>query len=115
MNVQYKLNQKNSVPLIELNGRFDAEGGAFLKGQLPSLVSEQQPNLIIDMNGVTFVDSLGLTALVSGLKLCRKNRGILRLVGLQPSVRLLFEITRLDHAFELYDSVEAAMADFNRG
>jgi anti-anti-sigma factor len=115
MNVQYKLNQKNSVPVIELSGRFDAEGGAFLKGQLPNLVTEQQPNLIIDMSGVTFVDSLGLTALVSGLKLCRKNRGTLRLIGLQPSVRLLFEITRLDHAFELFDTVDLAMADFNRG
>lgn len=115
MKLQYKLNQQYSVPVIELSGRFDAEGGAFLKGQLPGLVTEQQPNLIIDMSGVSFVDSLGLTALVSGLKLCRKNRGILRLVGLQPSVRLLFEITRLDHAFELFDTINLAVADFNRG
>lgn len=114
MKLQYNLKQA-SVPLIELGGRFDAEGAAFLKGQLPHLVSEQQPNLVINMNDVSFVDSLGLTALVSGLKLCRKNRGILRLVGLQPSVRLLFEITRLDHAFEIFDTVEEALADFNRG
>jgi anti-sigma B factor antagonist len=115
MNLQYKLNQRLGIPMMELAGRFDAEGAAFLKGQLPHLINEQQPNLIINMSGVTFVDSLGLTALVSGLKLCRANRGVLRLVGLQPSVRLLFEITRLDHAFQIFESVDDALADFNRG
>ncbi len=115
MQLEYKLTHRQGIPLIYLSGRFDAEAAAFVKAQLLSLVSEQQPNLVIDMQKVSFVDSLGLAALVSGLKLCRKNRGLLRLVGLQPPVRFLFEMTRLDHAFEIFEDENAAYADFSRG
>ena len=115
MDLEYKLDDTQSVPVIRLAGRFDAEAAAFVKAQIANLVSEQRPNLIINMSEVSFVDSLGLAALVSGLKLCRKNRGMLKLVGLQPSVRTLFEITRLDQAFELYPNTADAFGSFNRG
>ena len=115
MELEYKLDERQNLPVIKLRGRFDAEAAAFVKAQIANLVNEQQPNLIIDLSQVSFVDSLGLAALVSGLKLCRKNRGALKLVGLQSNVRMLFEITRLDQAFELYDDLESALASFNRG
>ncbi len=115
MELDYKLDDRQSVPVIKLSGRFDAEAAAFVKAQIANLVNEQHPNLIIDMSQVNFVDSLGLAALVSGLKLCRKNQGVLKLTGLQPNVRLLFEITRLDQAFELYDDLESAFNSFKRG
>ncbi len=114
MELDYKLDDSHPVPIIKLGGRFDAEAAAFVKGQISYLVDEQQPNLIIDLSEVTFVDSLGLTALVSGLKCCRKNRGTLKLVGLQPVVRVLFEITRLDRAFDLYEDTDKAFAAFQR-
>jgi len=115
MQLEYKLSNRVGVPLIILNGRFDAEAAAFLKSQITNLVNEQQPNLVIDMQGVSFVDSLGLTALVSGLKLCRRSGGFLRLIGLQPAPRMLFEITRLDKAFQLFDNADQAFADFTQG
>ena len=115
MDISYKLAQNRGVPVMRLAGRFDAEGAAFIKAQISSLVSETKPNLVINMGEVSFIDSLGLTALVSGLKLCRRNHGALKLVGLQPNVRQLFEITRLDHAFELYETETEAFNSFERG
>jgi anti-sigma B factor antagonist len=114
MDITYKLTYRQQMPVMKLSGRFDAEGAAFIKGQITTLVNETQPNLVVNMSDVSFIDSLGLTALVSGLKLCRRNHGTLKLVGLQTSVRLLFEITRLDHAFEIYDSEEEAFNSFER-
>lgn len=113
MELDYKLEELRGIPLIKLAGRFDAEAAAFVKGQIANLVNEEQPNLLVEMSQVNFVDSLGLAALVSGLKLCRKNRGSLILVGIQSQVRTLFEITRLDQAFELYDDVESALEVFS--
>lgn len=115
MELDYKLEERMGVPLIKLAGRFDAQAAAFIKSQIANVVTEQQPNLVIDLSEVDFVDSLGLAALVSGLKLCRRHRGVLKLVGLQPNVRLLFEITRLDQAFELHEEVDSAFAAFSRG
>ncbi len=115
MELDYKLEEHLGIPLIRLAGRFDAEAAAFVKGQIANLVSEQHPNLVVEMSQVGFIDSMGLAALVSGLKLCRKNRGVLKLVGLQPPVRMLFEITRLDQAFELHEDVTSAFKTFSQG
>lgn len=115
MDLTYKLAQRYGVPIMRIAGRFDAEGAAFIKNQFATLVSETQPNLVINLTEVSFIDSLGLTALVSGLKLCRRNRGSLKLVGLQSSVHLVFEITRLDRAFEIYETEDEAFANFERG
>lgn len=115
MDLEYKLDIQENLPVIRLAGRFDAEAAAFVKSQIYSLVNEAQPNLLVDLLNVSFIDSLGLTALVSGLKLCRKNGGLLRLVGLQPSVRAPFELTRLDKVFEIFPDNASALAAFNKG
>src|SRR5262245_8255126 len=110
MELEYKLDHRAGIPLIRLEGRFDAEAAAFLKSQINNLVNEQQPNLVIDMRRVSFVDSLGLAALVSGLILCRRHQGVLKLFGLQSSPKMLFEVTRLDKAFQLFENEESAFA-----
>jgi anti-sigma B factor antagonist len=112
MNLEYKLDEADHMPVIRLAGRFDAEAAAFVKSQIHNLATDLQPNLMIDLHNVHFIDSLGLAALVSGLKICRKQGGALKLVGLQANVRQLFELTRLDHAFEIYPSLENALASF---
>lgn len=112
MNLTYKLEQTGNVPIMRIAGRFDAEGAAFIKKQIANVVTDIQPSLIINLGEVIFLDSLGLAALVSGLKICRSNGGMLKLVDLPPSVKILFETTRLDRAFDIYDNDEAALATF---
>jgi anti-sigma B factor antagonist len=111
MQLEYKLDNRDGVNVMRLKGRFDTEGAAFVKSQITGLVNEQHPNLAVDMSEVSFLDSLGLAALVSGLKLCRRNQGAMMLIGLQPSTKMLFEVTRLDKAFQLYEDEESAFAE----
>lgn len=112
MNLIYKLEQVENIPVMRIGGRFDAEGAAFIKYQIANLVSGTQPNLLINLGAVEFLDSLGLAALVGGLKKCRNNHGSLKLVGLPSSVQTLFEVTRLDRAFDIYDNDAAALSAF---
>lgn len=114
MDLEYKLDDQGNLPVIHLAGRFDAEAAAFVKSQIYNLVSNVQPNLVINLLNVSFIDSLGLTALVSGLKLCRQHGGLLRLVGLQPKVRAPFELTRLDRVFEIFSDTDSAVAAFQK-
>jgi anti-sigma B factor antagonist len=113
--MELAVSNRDGVPLVRVAGRLDAAVANYIKTHFNDLVNENQPNLVIDMKGVTFVDSMGLTALVSIMKLCRRNHGSMRLAGLQPNVRLLFEITRLDQAFIIFPDEDAAFADFARG
>jgi anti-sigma B factor antagonist len=64
--------------------------------------------IILDLSDVTFVDSSALAVIVRGMKRCRERSGDLILCGLRQPVRIIFELTRMDRAFRIYDSAEAA-------
>ena len=66
--------------------------------------------LVCDLTEVGFLDSSGLSALVSGLKAARERGGFLKLAGLNEQVAKIFKLTMLDRVFELHPSVEAALA-----
>ena len=73
------------------------------------LVGEEQYHIIVDLEGVDFLDSTGLGVLVGGLKRLRSHEGDLVLVCTQSRILKVFEITGLTKVFSIYDSVDAAV------
>jgi len=100
--------------LLHIQGRLDAVTAPTLKAHLKRLVEERCVQLVLDFSAVPFIDSSGLAALVSGLKIIRESGGALKLAGLTRQTRVVFELTLLDRIFEFYDSVEAAVASLPR-
>ncbi|QDV33500.1 STAS domain-containing protein [Tautonia plasticadhaerens] len=64
--------------------------------------------LMIDCSEVYFLTSLGLGALIRLDRLLRPSGGRLRLFGLKPDLRELFEITRIDRVVQICESREQA-------
>jgi anti-sigma B factor antagonist len=64
---------------------------------------------VLDLTQVTFMPSLSLAVLVRISSDLRSRNQRLILAGLQPTVRQVIVLTRLDRLFELADSVEAAI------
>lgn len=96
--------------VLRLAGEVDVASSPRLRDRLVQLVTEGPPQLVVDLSGVTFIDSMGLGALVSGLKRARAHAGDLRLVGPTDHVAKVLAITRLDQAFVVADTVADAMA-----
>lgn len=68
---------------------------------------------MVNLEQVNFVDSTALATLVQGMKRARQQGGDLYLAHLQPPVRMIFELTRLDKAFAIYASEEEAVRAFD--
>lgn len=98
------------IGLIKPSGRFDAHMAPEVKVLLDR--SDAPAQLVVDLSTVTFIDSTALAALVRGMKNCRQKGGDLRLCGLQQPVRIIFELTRLDRAFEMFANEDAAISSF---
>ena len=96
--------------VLRLAGEIDVATAPRLRDRLVQLVTEGPPRLVVDLSGVTFIDSMGLGALVSGLKRARAHDGDLRLAGATDHVAKVLSITRLDQAFVVADSVAEAAA-----
>ena len=68
--------------------------------------------LAIDMAAIDFIDSSGLGSLVGGLKGIAKEKGEIRIAGLSPEVRTIFESAQSHLIFDIYENIETARASF---
>jgi anti-anti-sigma factor len=57
---------------------------------------------LIDMEGVEFLDSAGLMALVSSFRLAQSQKKQINICSLAPSVKIIFELTQLDKVMPIY-------------
>ncbi len=108
-----KVEEKDEVVIIQVKEeRLDAHNSGELKSQMLSLFEEGKNHIVIDLQDVRFVDSSGLGALVSGFKNASARNGNLKLCGLQPQVKSMFELTRLHRVFEIFSGIEESLASF---
>ncbi|GAB4529311.1 MAG: hypothetical protein Kow0063_06270 [Anaerolineae bacterium] len=94
---------------VALVGRLDAGNAQTLKESLEQLINGGLTRLVIDLTGVPFIDSAGLSVLVSALKATRRLGGQVILSGVQPQARTVFSLTMLDQVFAIHPSLEAAL------
>ena len=69
-------------------------------------------NVVVQMDRSDTYDSVGLTALLDAQDRLREQGGNLKICGLGDPGRKIFEITRLDHRFDIFESVIDAVASF---
>ncbi len=102
----------STVSILSLSGRFDALTSSRVQTWIEEVVKTTPPHLVLNLGEVTFIDSTALAVLVAGMKRARQDTGDLRLCNLQHPVRMIFELTRLDKAFEIFSSEEEAVKAF---
>jgi len=100
------------VTVLKLSGRLDSVSAPELKERVKACARNGQLRLVIDMNDIDFVDSSGLGSLVVCLRSLKKVAGDMRIAALQDRVRAVFELIRLHHIFEIFDSAGTAVNSY---
>lgn len=104
--MQLESKNENSVLVLTLiDKRLDAKLAVEFRQAVDELIKTGHYTVALDMSHVEFIDSSGLGALVSCLKLAG-SRGKFVLFGLQPTVVSMLKLTRMDRVFNLYDTKE---------
>jgi len=107
-----RLSATGKTAIIELEGRFDAYEEAQVKQPLDEAIKQSTGRVVINLIGVNFTDSTALALLVQGMKHCREHNGDLHLCHLQNPIRVIFELTRLDKAFNIFATEDEAVKAF---
>ena len=102
----------DDVYILKLSGRLDAACTSELKHAAFTMIEADKMKILVDMAEVDFIDSSGLGTLVTCLRSVSKAGGVLKIAALRENPRLLFEGTRLDRVFELYDDLDTALNSF---
>ncbi len=100
------------VEVLEVKGRLDASSAKDFKERVNALVKAENHKIVIDMEGVDFIDSSGLGSLVSSLRSVNKAGGDIKISSLQKQVRAIFELTRLHRVFGIYEDKNTAATSF---
>jgi anti-sigma B factor antagonist len=102
----------NGVTVVAPTGRLDVAGAPALKDAIGEALKNGQPRVVLDMEGISFVDSTGLGSVIAALKQIRSSQGDLRLAAPNQQVRVVLELTTLDRVFPYYSTVEEALTGF---
>ncbi|MDH3583990.1 MAG: STAS domain-containing protein, partial [Phycisphaerae bacterium] len=95
---------------LQLQGDIDLNSAPDLRVALMEADEQRPKRLIIDLGRVPYMDSSGVATLIEAMQRLRKYDGSMVLCGLQPNVRGIFEVSRLDTVFTLVDDLAAARA-----
>jgi anti-sigma B factor antagonist len=96
--------------VICVSGEIHVSTAPQLTKGLSAAIDSGKTAIVLDMTGVEFIDSTGLSVLLNGLRLVTQLHGRMALVCTNPTVLRLFQITTLDATFDIFDDRESAIA-----
>jgi anti-sigma B factor antagonist len=98
------------VHIVNVSGEIHVSTAPSFRDQLNEVIAGGSSMLVLDLSGVEFIDSTGLSVLLNGLRLVNQRHGRLALVCTNPTVMRLFQITSLDATFDIFTDRAAAIA-----
>jgi len=107
--------ERDDVVIVTVAGEVDVYTAPQLRSALEECVAAGQNKIVVDLEGVGFIDSTGLGVLVGQLKALRRVDGSLRIVCSDERILRLLAITGLDQILPLHDTVDAALAAVDEG
>jgi anti-anti-sigma factor len=90
----------NGIALVAVDGELDLATAKVFGERLVRLIDGGCPRLVVDVAGLTFCDSSGLSALLRASEHASSAGGSVTLVGIRPQLSRILQITDLDRQFE---------------
>jgi anti-sigma B factor antagonist len=102
------------VVVLDLKGKITlGEGDELLKDKVNSLVNQGYKKIVLNLEGVPYIDSAGLGEVVRTYTTVSRQGGSLKLLNLTKRITDLLSITKLLTVFETFDSEKEAVGSFS--
>jgi anti-sigma B factor antagonist len=103
----------DGVTILDLKGKMTlGEGDELLKDKINSLIQQDRKKLLLNLEGVPYIDSAGLGEIVRTYTTVSRQGGKLKLLNLTKRIQDLLAITKLLTVFETYESEPEAIKSF---
>jgi anti-sigma B factor antagonist len=97
------------LPVLLVNGEIDIYTAPLFKQAVVGLVSEGAKDVVIDLSGVTFMDSSGFGTLLGATRRLRPTGGGLHLASPNSTIQRMLRLTRLDTIMQIYETRDEAV------
>jgi anti-sigma B factor antagonist len=103
----------DGVGIVNLPARFNSTDCPTFQKDLEPLMNERS-QFVFDLTHVKTLDSMALGTMVACLKHVRSNGGDLRLCGMSKQIRTLFELVRMHHVFDVFNTRQEALDSYKK-
>jgi anti-sigma B factor antagonist len=100
---------EDATHVITVRGEIHVSTAQEFARALEAAIAGDRAAVVLDLTGVEFIDSTGLSVLLNGLRGVLRRQGRLALAISNPTVMRLFEITRLDTTFDIEPTLQDAL------
>lgn len=105
--------QAGDVTVIDMEGKITiGEGSVAVRSAIRRLLEEGKKKILLNLAGVSYVDSSGIGELVSSFTTINREGGQLKLLNLTQKIQDLLAITKLLTVFDVYDDEATALNSF---
>lgn len=104
----------NGVAVLDVVGTLTGSEQGRVKKSVTNLVIRGDKRIVLNLRGLTFIDSVGLGELVSCYTRATRADATIALANVDPRVHYLLEVTKVLILFDTFDSEAAAAAGFAR-
>jgi anti-sigma B factor antagonist len=99
----------DKVTVVDVSGEVDLHHSPELLAKLTELIKQNHKSILLNFQGVTYIDSSGLASLIGAFQQLRPQGGQLRLANLSKPVQSVFAVARLDKVFTIHPTEAEAV------
>ena len=107
--METSIDQNNGYTVLRVDGEVDFHCSPDLRTRILETL-EAEGDLVLDLGGVSYIDSSGIASLVEGLQAAKSKEKQFMLANVQDAAMQVLKLTRLDAVFSIHASVEDAVA-----
>lgn len=110
-----KVEKVNEVTVVKFNNvdRFNALITEPVKDELKGLFNKSDTKLVLNLQGIKFIDSSGFGVFLSIMKTAANSKGQFKICNIGSEVMELFKLLQLHNVFEIFDNQEDCILSFN--
>jgi anti-sigma B factor antagonist len=108
--MKHEVTERQGVTIVALKGEVDLENSPAARKLLLESI-DTATRILVDLSGVTYIDSSGVASLVEALQASKKNDTGFALAATSEPTRRVLELARLDKVFTIHETVDAGLTD----
>ena len=102
--------RQDRANVLAIEGDIDLHVSPAITEAFNAMIKKKPERIVIDLSRATYIDSAGVAALMLAKQEVEAYGGKFFLSGVQETIRLILETTRLDRIFWIFPDVDAALA-----
>jgi anti-sigma B factor antagonist len=109
-----EIRDQGDVRIIELAGKITiGSGDVRLRELIDRALQDGKTKILLDLGGVSTIDSSGIGEMVACYTTVTKHDGQLKLVHLSPKINDIMQVTQLITVFDVFDDEQEALSSFS--